>query len=84
MQINKGSLRGMFGLAAQNVANYMLYEQIADFIASDAHSPYLRTPKLREVHAFISEELSIDYADHLLVDNPNKVLNGKTIYPYYS
>lgn len=82
LQINKGSLKGMFGPAALKAASYLLYERTADFVASDAHSPYERTPKLREVHAFISEEFSIDYADHLLIENPSKVTANRIVYSY--
>jgi protein-tyrosine phosphatase len=82
LQINKGSLKGAFGSDALRAASYLLYTRSADFVASDAHSPYERTPKLRDVHAFISERYSIDYADHLTHDNPLKVIANRAIYPY--
>ncbi len=76
LQLNKGSLKGAFGPDAMRAALYMLDERMADFIASDAHSPYERTPKLREVHAFVSEQYSIDYADLLLRENPARVVGN--------
>lgn len=76
LQLNKGSLKGAFGPSAMRAALYMLDERMADFIASDAHSPYERTPKLREVHAFVSEQYSIDYADLLLRENPARVVGN--------
>lgn len=79
LQLNKGSLRGAFGHYARMTASYLLDERMADFVASDAHSPYERTTKLREVHAFISEQYSIDYADLLLEKNPARVIEGKEI-----
>lgn len=82
LQINKGSLKGAFGQGALNTASYLLDEEEADFVASDGHSPYERTPKLRAVHAYISEQYSIDYADHLLLFNPARVITNKPIYPY--
>ena len=60
----------------------MLSERIADFVASDAHSPYVRTPFLREAHEWISENFSIDYADHLLHKNPLRVIKNETVHPY--
>lgn len=82
LQLNKGSLRGAFGPAAMRTALYLLDEQLADFVASDAHSPYERTTKLRDVHAFISEQYSIDYADHLMLVNPQNILSDNTIYSF--
>ncbi len=82
LQLNKGSLRGAFGPAAMRTALYLLDEQLADFVASDAHSPYERTTKLRDVHAFISEQYSIDYADHLMLVNPKNILSDNTIYSF--
>lgn len=82
LQVNKGSLKGAFGSDALQAASYLLYERTADFVASDAHSPYERTPKLRDVHAFISEHYSIDYADHLMLVNPGKVAANRKIYSY--
>ena len=82
LQINKGSPAGVFGSDAERVAGIMLSERIADFVASDAHSPYVRTPFLREAHEWISENFSIDYADHLLHKNPLRVIKNETVHPY--
>lgn len=82
LQLNKGSLKGSFGPDAMQAAAYMLEERLADLIASDAHSPYARTPKLREVHAYISERYSIDYADRLLRDTPECIINNRAIDRY--
>ena len=82
LQLNKGSLRGAFGRDALQSASFLLEERMADFVASDAHSPYERTPKLRHAHAYISEQYSIDYADHLLLYNPARVASNKPIYSY--
>ena len=54
----------------------------ADFIATDAHSPYSRTPYLADVHEFISEEISPEYGDVLIKVNPRKVLNDEKIYSF--
>lgn len=81
-QLNKGSLRGVFGHYAKQTAAYLLDERMADFVASDAHSPYERTTKMRDAHAYISERYSIDYADYLMQENPALVLANQTIYSY--
>ena len=46
LQINKGSIKGSFGKSAYYISRKMISKQLADFVASDAHSPYMRTPFL--------------------------------------
>ena len=82
LQINKGSLKGYFGRSALRTASCLLDTYLADFVASDAHSPYERSPRLRDVHAFISERYSIDYADHLMLVNPSRVVANRPVYSY--
>ena len=79
LQINKGSLKGGFGKIAQNAAHGIMKNELADFVASDAHSPYMRTPYLADVRELISELYSEEYADLLLFKNPVKVLKNQKI-----
>ena len=67
LQINKGSLNE---------------DGFADFVASDAHSPYMRTPFLANAREMISEEYSPDYAELLLSENPRLVIENKEILTY--
>lgn len=82
LQVNKGSLKGNFGKNEMDAAIEIVETFQADFIASDAHSQYSRTPYLADVHEFISETYSSDYGDLLLKVNPQKVLNNETIYSF--
>lgn len=77
IQINKGSLRGNFGRTAYKCSDYIISHRLADFIASDAHSPFSRTPYLESVYEIIAENYSFDYADFLLKDNPRCVIDDK-------
>lgn len=79
LQVNKASVTGGFGRSARHNAFYLLENELADFVASDAHSPYKRTPYLATVDEIISEEFSTDYADLLLQINPQKVIDDKII-----
>lgn len=83
LQVDKDSITGMFGSSAARTAAFLLQTRKADFAASDAHSPYQRTPSLRDMHAYLSERYSIEYADHLLSINPRKVLKNETIRPFF-
>lgn len=79
LQVNKGSLTGMSGSSVQACAVNLLEARRADFIASDAHSPYIRAPGLGDVFDYVSERFSPGYARHLLIENPRAVLLDKTI-----
>lgn len=79
LQVNKGSLKGSFGYDARRAALAMLDERLADFVASDGHSPYMRTPYLADAEEFISEEFSPDYAKLLLEYNPGAVVEDRHI-----
>lgn len=82
LQINRGSIKGAFGRTIRRKAMEILSSYQADFIATDAHSQYSRTPYLADVHEFISEEISVDYGDALINVNPQKVLNDEKIYSF--
>ncbi|MBQ9850839.1 MAG: hypothetical protein IJO36_09085 [Clostridia bacterium] len=79
LQVNKGSLKKSFGSTAYAVSQALIINEVADFVASDAHSPYMRTPYLADVHEIISELHSKQYADLLLSTNPEKVLKNEKI-----
>lgn len=82
LQINKGSLKGTFGERVAFTAHRIVSQRMADFVASDAHSPYKRTPHLLDVHEIISTLYSLEYADFLLNDNPLRVIRNQAVYNY--
>lgn len=82
LQLNKGSLSGSFGRGARSNAYRMLDKRIADFIASDAHSPYVRTTRMEEAYEAVCEQFSIDYADLLFNDNPRRVVENSEVFSY--
>lgn len=77
LQINKGSLKGSFGRDGYIISHSIIRHGIADFVASDAHSPYMRTPYLADIHDLISDLSSDDYADLVLSINPQKILRNE-------
>lgn len=79
LQMNKGSMDGVFGENAEYIARFMLENELVDCIASDSHSPYSRIPFLEDVHEQISDEFDIDYADLLLETNPTNIICNKTV-----
>lgn len=79
VQVNTGSLQGVFGSGAKSISAKILDRRMADVVASDAHSPFVRLPSLAEAHELISEKFSPDYADRLLNRNPEAIIQNKTI-----
>lgn len=75
VQLNKGSITGAFGPAAERASHRILGAGLCDCIASDGHGVYRRRPELRSAHEWISSRFSIAYADHLTVVNPCRILN---------
>lgn len=82
LQVNKGSLKGSFGMKAKKTAYRLLDASLADFVASDAHGPYVRTPFLADAFEAVSAMYSDEYAKRLFVENPSLVLQNKEIYGF--
>ena len=79
LQVNRGSIFGRHGSEVEEIAWYLLSSGQADFVASDGHSPYLRTPELSDAHERVSMAFSYDYADKLMLVNPGRVLRNEKI-----
>lgn len=79
LQVNKGSIEGHFGEMPFRTVHSILHQQLADVAASDAHSPYMRTPDMRKAHEIVSNEVSFEYAELLFNKNPARILQGKEI-----
>lgn len=82
IQLNRGSLTGKFGRYIQMTAQSIVENRLADFVASDAHSQYSRTPSLADVHELICENYSYDYAEVLLETNPRKLINNEAVLKF--
>jgi protein-tyrosine phosphatase len=78
-QVNRGSLLGRFGSDAQDMAFSLVDRGFATVVASDAHSSKMRTPWLRDVYGFLSEEFSPVAARYLLLRNPKTILRNEDL-----
>lgn len=79
LQVNKGSLFGRFGRGAQALAGAMLAHGLVGCIASDAHSPDVRTPDLSGAWDYLAERYSEELAQRLLEDNPARILRSEPL-----
>jgi len=81
MQVNRGSLLGRFGHHAQAMAVELVERGFAAAVATDAHSPGMRTPWMRDIREVLAKEVSPQCAKALLLDNPKKILKNERLDP---
>ena len=76
IQLNKGSILGRLGRRTKHTAQWILSHGLAHVIASDAHSPVVRTPQMSELIQYVTDHCPPEYANILLNENPSRILNG--------
>lgn len=79
LQLNKGSLLGLFGTRAERAANELLGLGLAHVIASDAHGSKNRTPHMGALLDWVDECCDPECARILLAENPSLILRGLPI-----
>jgi protein-tyrosine phosphatase len=79
VQITAGSLVGVFGPAAKEVAWSWLDEGLVHFVASDAHNTTRRPLKLRFALDAIAEQYGEQKARALLIENPMAAFAGEPL-----
>lgn len=79
LQINAGSLQGVFGQDARRVSELMMDANLVHFVASDAHSANSRHPRLKMTYELVAERWGVERADTLFIDNPQRVIAGEVM-----
>ncbi len=77
-QANVGSIRGFFGERVQQTVFKLIEHDMIHFIATDAHTPRNRSPKLQKALQEVMR-LNPTLAQELFVENPLKVYQNKLI-----
>jgi tyrosine-protein phosphatase YwqE len=77
IQINLGSLTGMYGRKTRKAAQWLLAKDLVDFVGSDAHTPAQAAEAFGEGFAELTESVDPATLQRLLVDNPRKLLQGE-------
>ncbi len=78
-QVNKGSPLGKYGFRPQSLSKWLLDNHLAHFVASDCHSPYQRTPDMRQAHEMLTYRLGSAYVERIFKENPMRVINNEPI-----
>ena len=81
LQLNKGTILGRMGVASKQTAWWLLERGLAHVVASDAHSVEHRNPDLSQVQELIGQDLSWQYAEILLEENPRQGFQNAAIVP---
>ena len=80
IQINKGSFQGKFGRRAMKAAYELLEHNLVSVVASDAHSPYQRTPYMADVYEELMQmEYPQKYLDMIFQENPRRICENEPI-----
>jgi protein-tyrosine phosphatase len=81
VQVTAGSLTGVFGPVAQELAWVWLGQGWVHFVASDAHNAGRRPLKLKFAYDEIANQLGTDHAQALTIENPRAAFEGQPL-PY--
>lgn len=80
MQLNFGSLLGKFGEREKKTANLLLKAHLIQLIGTDAHSSDWRNPSMKGLRTYLNREISGEYMNLLLNQNPIRLLKNKEMY----
>lgn len=79
MQINSGSLEGLYGKDVQKTAFTLLKSMAVHVIATDSHFSNGKPGLLRNTYRSITKKFGKNVSDELLIHNPLKIINGEDI-----
>lgn len=79
LQVNADSLLGDAGSAVEACAWELLRRGLVSVVASDAHDPTRRKPRIAEVARMLAMEIGASPARQLLRENPQRLLAGESV-----
>ncbi len=79
VQVTALSILGGFGKRAHQSAHSFLKKGLVHVVASDAHDPVVRHPRLDEAYAAVARDYGKDMAELLFRQNPSRIIEGKFV-----
>lgn len=79
IQVNSGSVQGLFGKTVQKTANKLLSHNMVHAIATDNHSIHKRMSSLEECFNIVSKRFGNQYAEDLFINNVSDIIIGNNI-----
>jgi protein-tyrosine phosphatase len=80
MQVNAGSLLGVFGGKIRKMAHQMIEHNLVHFVASDCHSAEQRPMSLGKAYRAVEAEFGKDVAVALFAANPKTAVQGGDLW----
>lgn len=77
VQVNSGSITGMFGYDAQVTARILVSHGLVHVIGSDAHSSGRRSPKMSAARDLVKDMVGEEQADKMFRLNASEILAGR-------
>ena len=78
-QLTAGALTGGFGRRVGSIALEWIRLNLVHFVASDAHDPFRRPPRLLDAYLAVQRTFSPARADLLFIHNPLAVLDDRPL-----
>jgi len=79
LQLTAMSVTGELGRGPLECSSFLLDEDLAHFVASDAHDPRTRPPRLSDAYRLIAQGWGEERSQRLTVLNPGAVLENRPI-----
>lgn len=79
VQMNTGSLMGVFGGDVRKKAIELIKGNMVSCIATDAHTVMTRPPKMESAFAFTGEIAGRDAAERLFIENPQRIIENQAL-----
>jgi protein-tyrosine phosphatase len=79
LQINAGSVLGIFGGKVKIITRQLMDADVVHFIATDAHDLDKRPLKLRDAYEAVASGWGEERAHRLFYENPRRVIRGEYI-----
>jgi protein-tyrosine phosphatase len=79
LQLTAMSVTGELGRGPLDCCSFLLDEDLAHFVASDAHDSHVRPPRLSEAYRGIMERWGEERSQRLTVLNPKAVLENRPL-----
>jgi protein-tyrosine phosphatase len=79
MQITADSITGDAGLSALSTAKYLLENDLAHIVATDAHSPVERSPRISSALDLVSSIVGDERAKKMVREWPHDIIAGRDV-----
>ena len=77
IQVNAATILGEMGRSAKSFVKKLLKKRYVHFVASDAHSPRSRAPRLMMCAKYLEKKYGSEYVEELFYYNPMRIIENE-------